>query len=90
MVKDIRSVAQIRGQVCYERTDAEKASMVFRRSVFAVKDIPKGEAFTKENIRIIRPGYGARPKEYNGLIGQLANQNYTAGDPISSMEKKHV
>lgn len=82
MVKDVRSVAQIRGQVCYERTDAERASMVFRRSVFAVKDIACGELFTGENIRVIRPGFGMPPKAYHKLLGTRAVKNYLLGEPV--------
>ena len=82
MVKDVRSVAQIRGQVCYERTDAERASMVFRRSVFAVKDIACGELFTGENIRVIRPGFGMPPKAYHKLLGTRAVKDYLLGEPV--------
>ena len=82
MVKDVHSVAQIRGQVCYERTDAERASMVFRRSVFAVKDIACGELFTGENIRVIRPGFGMPPKAYHKLLGTRAVKDYLLGEPV--------
>jgi len=63
-------------------TEAENAFKVFRRSVFAVKDIKKGEAFTKENVRCIRPGYGMKPKYYEKLLSSLSDQEYKKGQPI--------
>ena len=83
MVKDVNEAAKIRGRVNYELTETEKASKVFRRSVFAVKDIKKGEAFTKENVRCIRPGQGLKPKYYDKLLNSLSEQEYKKGQPIT-------
>lgn len=82
MVREIHSAVQIRGRVSYELTESEKASTVFRRSIFAVKDIRKGEAFTQENIRCIRPGYGAKPKYYEKIIGRLSETAIVRGTPL--------
>jgi N-acetylneuraminate synthase len=70
-----RDVALAIGCVNYQRSDSERKNMAFRRSIYAVKDIAEGEEFTKENIRIIRPGYGLEPKEYTKLIGQKASSS---------------
>lgn len=83
MVRSIHDAAQIRGQVSYELTETEKASTVFRRSIFAVQDIQKGEQFTAENIRCIRPGYGAKPKYYADLLKQQAPKNISRGSPLT-------
>lgn len=85
MVHDVRDAAQIRGRVTYELTESEKASTVFRRSIFAVKDIREGECFTEENIRVIRPAYGMSPKEYGKLIGKTSGLDYTVGKPIQGL-----
>jgi len=85
MVKDVNEAAKIRGKVNYELTETEKASKVFRRSVFAVKDIKKGEAFTKENVRCIRPGYGMKPKYYPSLLGKISSRDYKRGEPIEEI-----
>lgn len=82
MIQDVRLARQIRGEVSYGPTDQEQASLVFRRSIFAVDDIRPGELFTPENIRVIRPGYGAPPKYYAALLGRPANRSYHSGDPI--------
>jgi len=39
-------------------------------SAFVVKDIQKDEAFSEENIRSIRPGYGLHPKHYHQILGK--------------------
>ena len=82
MVRDVRIAAQIRGQVGYELTESEKASTVFRRSIFAVRDIKEGEHFTEENIRVIRPAYGFEPKKYKSLLGKPSPKEYKSGKPI--------
>jgi len=86
MVTECKKAAEIRGQINYDLTDKEKASTVFKRSIFAIKDIKKGEPFTLENIRSIRPGYGIAPKNLESLINTSATQNYTIGQPISDKE----
>ena len=86
MVKDVRAAAQIRGKISYTLTDSEKASTVFRRSVFAVKDIAEGEPFTSENIRVIRPGYGMQPKYLHSMLGKTAPNAISRGTPLPYIE----
>ena len=83
MVKEIRMVEKALGQPSYGVAEEEKSSMVFRRSLFAVKDIPKGETLTEENIRIIRPGYGLKPKYYRDVCGMKTDRALERGTPIS-------
>lgn len=82
MITDINIAKQICGKVNYELTDKEKASTVFRRSLFAIKDIKKGEAFTEENVKSIRPSFGLKPVFYNNLLQTNAKRSYQYGDPI--------
>lgn len=82
MVNDIRQAEKAVGHVAYGPTDQEKSSMVFRRSVFCVQDIRKGELLTEENVRIIRPGYGLPPKYYPEILGQTALKDISRGTPL--------
>jgi len=82
MVDDIRIAEKAKGIVSYDVSAKEKESMVFRRSIFAVKNIKKGEAFTEENIRCIRPGKGIKPKYYKEVLNQIAAQDIKRGTPI--------
>ena len=82
MVKDIRQAQRAIGVVSYGPTEQEASNIVFRRSVFCVKDIKKGEEITTENIRIIRPGYGMEPKYYEEVLGQRALRDIKRGTPM--------
>ena len=62
MVKDVRNTSIIKGKPTYELTEHEKNGLGGRRSLVAVKPIEKGEIFTKENVRSIRPAIGIKPK----------------------------
>lgn len=88
MVRNIRAAKQIAQGPEYDLTPREKASMVFRRSLFAIKDIKKGEAFTEENIKSIRPGYGASPKFYKTALGAHATRDIARGTPVFESDLK--
>jgi pseudaminic acid synthase len=71
------------GNIKYGIDKAERKSLLFKRSIYIVKDIKKGEQFTSENIRIIRPGDGLPPKYYKVVLGKTANKNFTANTPLT-------
>ncbi|AWM18745.1 pseudaminic acid synthase [Bacillus inaquosorum] len=73
---------QALGQITYGPTDEEKASLKFRRSIYVKKDIKAGEIFTKDNIKVVRPGYGLEPKFYDVIIGRTAKKHIAAGTPL--------
>ena len=82
MVNAVRTTEAAMGEVSYERTEKEKASIVFRRSLFVVNDITKGETLTAENVRSIRPGNGLAPKHLATLMGQVASCDIARGTPL--------
>lgn len=80
MVDKIRDVEKCLGKVDYK---VLKKNKYRRRSLFVVKDIKKGDKFSFENIRSIRPGYGLHPKHYNEVLGKTTNRNLKKGTPVS-------
>ncbi len=80
---DSKIAWQAVGKVNYQRKKSEEGNMVFRRSLYAVKDIAEGEKFTPENVKSIRPGYGLQPKYLNQIIGCQSVENIKAGTPMS-------
>lgn len=82
MIEDCRNAKRIAAGPDYTLTESEKASTAFRRSIYAVADIKEGQAFTSENVRVIRPGYGLKPKYYEQLIGSRAKRDIERGDAI--------
>ena len=70
------------GKIKFELSDSESKSLQFKRSIYVVKDIKKGEIFNENNIKIIRPGYGAHPKYFEMILGKKANFNFKRGTPL--------
>jgi N-acetylneuraminate synthase len=67
------------GKVIYGPTEAEKGSMIFRRSLYIAKDMTKGETFNEFNLRIVRPGLGLPPKYYEVVKGRKVNRDVKKG-----------
>lgn len=86
MTGAVRDAVAAVGEVSYGVHGGEGANRAFRRSVFACADIAEGEGFTRENVRIVRPGYGLAPKRFAELLGRRARKRYSFGDPISEDE----
>lgn len=82
LIRRIRDTEKAIGRPVFRMTREEKKSLIFRRSVFAVQDIKKGERLTEKNIRVIRPGSGMKPLYYQKILGKKAGKNIKAGTPL--------
>jgi pseudaminic acid synthase len=71
------------GQPQFNVQPSEKKSLRFKRSIYAVKDIRPGEPFTKDNLRVIRPGDGLEPQYYDRLLGKTARGEIKSGTPLN-------
>ncbi len=74
---------QALGQVRYGPSEAEKNSLMFRRSLYVVRDMRAGEAFSPDNLRAIRPGFGLAPGHIDILLGKRVAREVRAGTPAS-------
>ena len=72
------------GKIQYGIQKAETKSQLYKRSLYLAKDIQQGDIFTREHIKIIRPGLGLAPKHLDNVIGKKAVQNIKAGTPLTS------
>ena len=75
-------------QICLGRENLDilksaKKSIKIRRSLYVCKDIKKGEKFTLDNIKSVRPSFGLHPKFLKKIIGKRANKNLKLGDRLS-------
>ena len=70
------------GKKTFYRHRSEEKSKIFRRSIFAIKNIKKNEKFNKINIRRIRPNYGLAPIYYEKLLGKKSPFNLSEGEPL--------
>lgn len=83
LVTETERAWQSLGKVSYGLQDAEKKSLVFRRSIYITEDLKAGEMLTSENLRCIRPGMGLAPKFYEVVLGRRVNRDVRRGTPMS-------
>lgn len=83
LVVETERAWQSLGKVTYGPTEKEKASMIFRRSLYVVEDMNVGDKITERNVKSIRPGYGLPPKYLDIVVGRRVSQNVFRGTPVS-------
>lgn len=83
LVEETERAWQSIGKVKYGPTEAEKASLEHRRSLYIAEDLKAGDILTKENVRDVRPGLGLPTKYYDLVIGKKIKQDAKKGTPLS-------
>lgn len=83
MVEAVRTAEKALGRAEYGVSAAERASQVFRRSLFVVKDVKAGERFTSDSVRSIRPGNGLHTRHLEDVLGRQAARDIARGTPLS-------
>lgn len=83
MVEAVRIAEQALGKVQFSAGPGEMNSRKFRRSLFVVEDVKKGEIFTSENVRSIRPADGLHPRHLSEVLGKRANRDVKRGTPLN-------
>jgi len=84
MVHDIRQAEKAKGRVKYGVTEQEKSNHIFRKSVFVTEDVKAGEIFSEKNVRVIRPGFGLHPREWENILGKTALTDIERGMPLKA------
>lgn len=82
MIQAIRNTEKLLGNIDYSMTKKKKNSRQFSRSLYVSRDIKKGEAFSENNIRSVRPGFGLHPKYLKDILGKISNKDYEFGDKL--------
>ena len=82
MVEAVRTAEKALGSVQFASGPREAGSRKFRRSLFVVENIKKGELFTKQNVRSIRPADGLHPRHLNEVLGKRAACDVERGTPL--------
>jgi pseudaminic acid synthase len=83
LVRDCRTAWEALGEVREGYQSAAESNLVFRRSLYAVRDIAPGAELTTENVRSIRPGHGLAPKHLSEILGRRARSAIPRGTPLS-------
>jgi len=82
LIIDIRNTEKLIGTIDYSMTEKKQKSRQFARSLYISKNIKKGDIFTEQNIRSIRPGYSMHPKHLHKILGSKATKDYSFGDRL--------
>jgi pseudaminic acid synthase len=82
LASNIRIVEKATGKIHYGPTKGEREGKVFRRSLFAVRDIRKGEILSEKNVRSIRPAFGLPPKYLGDVLGKRSEKLIRRGTPL--------
>jgi len=83
MVEAVRTAEKALGSIQFASGPREANSRKFRRSLFVVEDMKKGELFTKQNVRSIRPADGLHPRHFNEVLGKHAACDVERGTPLA-------
>jgi pseudaminic acid synthase len=83
MVQAVRDTEKLLGKVSYEMSEKKQKSRQFARSLYISADIKKGEVFSEQNIRSIRPGYGLHPRHLHEFLGKKAAKELKKGERVS-------
>jgi len=82
MVEAVRVAEKALGEVHFGFSAKEASSRIFRRSLFVVKDVKRGEVLTAENVRSIRPGHGLHTRHLPEVLGRRAACDIVRGTPL--------
>jgi pseudaminic acid synthase len=83
MIEAVRVAQEALGEVHFGIEAEEASSRVFRRSLFVVQDLKRGELFSADNVRSIRPGCGLHTRHLPEVIGRSALCDVERGTPLS-------
>ena len=83
LVNDIRMTESIIGSDSYELCESAKISRDHRKSIYFAKKVKKGDRLTIDNIKVVRPGFGLSPDQYDDVLGKFANGDYDCGDRLT-------
>ncbi len=77
------SVFKSLGSASFNKKEVEVENIKFRRSIYVIADLKKGDMLSTENIRRIRPGYGLLPKYFQEVLGVKVNCDIEKGTALN-------
>ena len=82
MVDSVRVAERALGSVRFGHGEREAGGLQFRRSLFVIENVKRGDVFTKSNVRSIRPADGLHPRHLDEVLGQRASCDIERGTPL--------
>ncbi len=88
LVEELNRAWQAKGEVVYAGTSAETISKQYRRSIYVSENVKKGDVFTEDNLRIVRPAFGLAPKHWGSVLGKTASCDLAKGHALTWQDLK--
>ncbi|MBL7249439.1 pseudaminic acid synthase [Alloalcanivorax marinus] len=82
LCRDSKTAWRALGEVDYGRKSSEQGNAQFRRSLYFVKPLRRGDTLTADAVRSVRPGYGLAPKHLKALLGRTLSRDVDANTPV--------
>ncbi len=83
LVEAVRSTEKSLGSVHYGVSPREARTRPYRRSLFVVNAVKRGDPFTEQNVRSIRPANGLHPRHLSEILGRTASRDIETGTPMA-------
>ena len=87
--KETEVAMKSNGKIFFGATKTEEKFKKYRRSIYVSKNIHKGEKFSKNNLKVIRPAFGLHPKYYEQILGKVSKKKLKAGSPLKKIQIKN-
>ncbi|MBF5058083.1 N-acetylneuraminate synthase [Alcanivorax sp. 521-1] len=82
LCRDSKTAWRALGEVDYGRKSSEQGNAQFRRSLYFVKPLRRGDTLTADAVRSVRPGYGLAPKHLKAVLGRTLSRDVDANTPV--------
>ena len=80
LTRDCKDAWRALGKVGYDLLGSEQGNISFRRSLYVVADVARGEVIGRAHVRSIRPGFGLAPRHLDAVLGKVAKRDLTRGE----------
>lgn len=83
LATEARRAWEALGEVRYGRSESDKNSLRYRRSIYFSRALPAGSVISRDDVRIVRPGFGLPPKHLDSVIGAVTTRPVNIGDRVT-------
>ena len=83
LVEEVKKAVEIRGSDSWESQESETQARRFRKSLYLIRDVSRGEILTEDNVKSIRPGGGLEPRYMDSVLGSTFKNDYLRGEPLT-------
>ncbi|MBI3299569.1 MAG: pseudaminic acid synthase [Elusimicrobia bacterium] len=83
LVSGAKTAFEALGRVSYGISPGERHNVRYKRSIYVVADIEAGDVISQNNVRVIRPGQGLKPRYFDSVLGRRARKAVKRGTPLA-------